>query len=85
MPGSPARPSVLQQLSKKYAQYAAIQTMVGDIVPQTFRIGAGSRTWLNANKSAIRSAILGIDVPEIDELAVPAAYRSTPAGLRRRP
>jgi thiamine pyridinylase len=80
----PCRGSVLQAVADADPVYAKIARAVTAANPVAFRLGTQSRAWLNATKAAIRQAILGpgFDLADAD---FGWDYRSTPAGMLRKP
>jgi thiamine pyridinylase len=82
---TPVRNSVMTAMAARWPTYQMIQTTLRTMGGTGFRIGQPSRGWLNANKSCIASQILGPGV-EVDEaIFASPGYKSTPAGLWRKP
>jgi thiamine pyridinylase len=82
---TPVRPSVLHALAAQWPLYSEIAWRLGNNADVAFRMGAASRPWLNANKSCIRSQILGPGAELLDDSpAQVPGYASTPAGLWRK-
>lgn len=54
----PVRESVFTKLSKNWPLYTDMFTIVRISDPQPFRLGSGSRSWINANKKKIKARIL---------------------------
>lgn len=53
----PARQSVLTQMSQKFPLYGKMDEMMKEASPKPFRLGAGSREWIDSMKNQIKKEI----------------------------
>ncbi|MCG8420968.1 MAG: thiamine pyridinylase [Proteobacteria bacterium] len=53
----PVRKSVFQRLAAKFPLYGQMYTMATTVQPRLFRLGPGSRPWLEGTKSSIRAEV----------------------------